>query len=306
MDRLLSMEVFVQVVDCGSFTRAATALGLSTPMVSTHVAQLENHLGVRLLNRTTRRMELTQDGEAYYGQCQRILAEISETEASLARSTSTPQGRLRVDVPMTICDPLILPVIPEFHRRFPDINLEIGISNHAIDITDAGYDIAIRHSTGEAATMVARPLGLSQRIIVASPGYLKQRGEPETPEDLRNHDCINVLDVHTGRISDWSFGHGHETLRLQLPGILAFSHGGPRMQLAEQGLGIIQVLQFQVADALRSGRLKRILTDWEAATESLCILYQKNRHLSAKVRAFVDFMQEKYPPGKEVDPPPLR
>ena len=305
MDRLLGMEVFVKVVDCGSFTRAAAALSLSTPMVSTHVSQLENHLGVRLLNRTTRRMELTQDGEAYYGQCQRILAEIGETEASLARNSALPQGRVRIDVPMTICEPLILPVIPEFRRRYPDIALEIGVSNHALDISDTGYDVAIRHSAGDSATMVARPLGFSRIIIVAAPDYLERRSEPKSPEDLAQHDCINVLDVHTGRIGEWIFERNGEMFRRHFPGVVAFSHGGPRKQLALQGLGVVQLLKLQVAEELRRKQLKRILKPWERTTQGLSLLYQKNRHLSAKVRAFVDFIQEKYPQGKEIDPPPL-
>ena len=303
MDRLQSMEVFVQVVDCGSFTRAAASMSMSTAMVSTHVSQMENRLGVRLLNRTTRRMELTHDGEAYYSHCRRILSEIGETESLLASSHAAPKGRLRVDIPMTICDSLIMPVLPAFRARYPDICLEISVSNHAFDITEAGYDVAIRHGEGEGANLIGRPMGSSRRMIAASPGYLARYGEPKTPEDLKQHHLINVLDVHTGRLVGWVFNRDGQLFRHELPGVIAFNHGGPRVEAAIRDMGVVQALSFQLTHPLRKGLLKRLLRDWEGEGGSLSIFYQKNRHLSAKLRAFVDFMLERYPPDKELEPP---
>jgi LysR family transcriptional regulator for bpeEF and oprC len=155
----------------------------------------------------------------------------------------------------------------------------------------------------EGANLIARPMGRSRRMIVGSPDYLAQHGEPKTPEDIKEHQCINVLDVRTGRVAEWSFDRDGDIMTLDIPGVIAFNHGGPRVEAAMLGMGIVQALSFQVARPLREGRLKRLLPDWEGDGGPLSILYQRNRHLSAKVRAFVDFVLEMYPPGKPLEPP---
>lgn len=301
-DHLHRMHVFVKVVDCGGFRRAAEALRISTPAVSLHVSGLENHLGVKLLNRTTRSQSLTEDGAAYYTHCQRILSEIAETEALLARSRTTPQGRLRIDVPTTIGRLLVMPYIPAFCARFPQITLEMSFSDGvAIDHRDE-FDVMIRVGPLQDSSLIAKPMGWVRSMVVASPDYLARHGIPRTLADLSSHRGINYMHPRTRKIFDWAFNQNGENIRVAVPSALVLTEHEARVHALVAGLGIGQVLSLDAAEAVQQGRLQLVLEDFALNASPLLLLYQRNRHLSAKVRSFVDFMSEQHATNTHFDP----
>jgi LysR family transcriptional regulator for bpeEF and oprC len=303
MDKLRSMEVFIAVVDRGSLSAAAATLGLSPSMVSTHLSNLETDLGVRLLNRTTRRLSLTDEGVTYHAHCQQILDEISSVESELAGEGGTPRGRLRLDIPSTLAQHLIMPLLPEFRRRYPAIHLDFSDSEQILETVENQYDIMIRLGLLRDSGMIARPLGHSALLTVASPQYLKQHGTPLTPDDLYQHECINYLIERTGRLLPWSFQHDGKPIEMQIPGVLSISQGNTRIEAALNGLGIVQGMAFHLKDLLASGLLRQVLPEWVSLAPTLEVLYPRGRRESRKVHVFVDFLLEHYPAGQEIAAP---
>ncbi|MHC8320418.1 LysR family transcriptional regulator [Pseudomonas sp. GB2N2] len=297
------MEVFLAVVDRGTLSAAAASLGLSPSMVSTHLTNLETELGVRLLNRTTRRLSLTDEGAIYHVHCQQILDEISSVESDLAGKGATPRGRLRVDIPSTIAQHLIMPLLPEFRRRYADIHLDFSDSEQILETVENQYDVMIRLGLLQDSGMIARALGHSALLSVASPRYLAQRGIPRTPDDLHGHECINYLIERTGRLLPWSFQHAGQAIEMQIPGGLSISQGNTRIEAALNGLGIVQGMAFHLKSLLASGQLQQVLGDWVSLAPTLEVLYPRGRRESRKVHAFVDFLLEHYPSGQEIIAP---
>lgn len=306
MDKLRSMEVFLAVIDRGTLSAAAATLGLSPSMVSTHLTNLETELRVRLLNRTTRRLSLTDEGAIYHVHCRQILDEISSVESDLAGKGGTPRGRLRLDIPTTIAQQLIMPLLPEFRRRYPAIHLDFSDSGQILETVENQYDVMIRLGLLRDSGMIARPLGHSALLSVASPDYLARRGTPLTPDDLHGHECINYLIERTGRLLPWSFQHAGQQIQLQVQGGLSISHGNTRIEAALNGLGIIQGMAFHLKSLLASGQLQQVLTDWVSMAPTLEVLYPRGRRESRKVHAFVDFLLEHYPAGQEIVAPARR
>jgi LysR family transcriptional regulator for bpeEF and oprC len=292
MDRLQAMEVFVRVVDTGAFTRAAEVLHMPKATVTTLVQNLESHLGAKLLNRTTRRVNVTPDGAAYYERCTRILAEVEETESALGRNKSNPRGRLRVDVPVTFGRRVLVPALPDFFARYPEIRLEIGCSDRPVDLIEEGVDCVVRGGVQPDSTLVARRVGMVDFISCATPGYLKHHGMPVHPHDLMRHHCISYFSSKTGRIMGWDFSKDGERIDLQLDGVVALNDGEAYLEAGLAGLGIVQAATFMVKDALASGRLTRVLADWQIDPLPVWIMYPQNRHLSAKVRVFVEWIAD--------------
>ncbi len=292
MDRLQAMEVFVRVVDTGAFTRAAEVLHMPKATVTTLVQNLEVHLRVKLLNRTTRRVSVTTDGAAYYERCIRILADVEETESALGRTKSSPRGRLRVDVPVTFGRRVLVPALPDFFARYPDIRLEVGCSDRPVDLIEEGVDCVVRGGVQPDSTLVARRVGQVEFIACASPGYLERHGVPKHPHDLIHHRCINYFSSKTGRNMDWDFSKDGERIELQPDGFVALNDGEAYHEAGLAGLGIMQAATFMVNDALGGGKLRCVLSDWQIEPLPVWIMYPQNRHLSAKVRVFVEWIAD--------------
>ena len=291
------MEVFVRVVDTGAFTRAAEVLHMPKATVTTLVQNLESHLGAKLLNRTTRRVNVTADGAAYYERCTRILAEVEETESALGRTKSSPRGRLRVDVPVTFGRRVLVPALPDFFARYPDIRLEVGCSDRPVDLIEEGVDCVVRGGVQPDSTLVARRVGTVDFVSCATPEYLERHGVPVHPSDLVRHRCINYFSSKTGRIMGWDFSKDGERLDLQLDGVIALNDGEAYLEAGLAGLGIVQAATFMVKDALSTGGLRRVLPDWQIEPLPVWIMYPQNRHLSAKVRVFVEWIADLFSTG---------
>jgi LysR family transcriptional regulator for bpeEF and oprC len=292
MDRLQAMQVFVHVVDTGSFTRAADVLRLPKASVTNLVQGLEAHLRVKLLNRTTRRVNVTADGAAYYERCVRILAEVEETESALSQTRTAPHGRLRVDVPASFGRRLLVPALAEFFGRYPEIRLDVGCTDRPVDLLEEGVDCVVRGGEQMDSSLVARRVATLPFITCATPAYLERSGVPGHPDDLSRHHCIRYFLPKTGRIIDWEFVRNGERVTPAIDGLVALNDGEAYAAAGLAGLGVMRVPGFMIGDALADGRLTRVLEDWATPPLPIYVMYPQNRHLSAKVRAFVDWVAE--------------
>ncbi len=295
------MRVFVTVVDGSSFTGAASALGLSQATVSGHVAQLEKRIGARLVERTTRSVRLTDEGARYYALCQRVLGDIDDTETALAQAHDVPAGRLRVDATVALICHLLLPVLPEFNARYPNIRVEFHHTDALFDDQPRNFDVMFRVGDLAEADLVARPISPLRLVVAASTAYLEKRGRPQHPEDLREHDCIGFIDPLTKRLVPWIFER--EGMRLSVPvcGYLACNEGVSRIAAARAGLGIVLTHAYELSDDLRTGMMEVLLSAWSSPASHFAMTYPRNRYLPAKTRVFVDFVSEKYPVNRLLD-----
>ena len=294
MNKLQAMEVFVQVVDAGSFTRAAEHLQMPKATVSTLIQALERALAVKLLHRTTRQVSVTADGAAYYERCLRILADVREAEESLSRTRLRPAGRLRVDAPTSLASAVIIPALPDFFERYPDIVLELGCSDRPVDLIEEGVDCAVRGGLLADSTLIARRVGIIQFDTCAAPAYLARHGRPRHPDDLAQHQCVNYFSSKTGKIHDWDFSRGSERIQVPLRGHLALNDSNAYASAGLAGLGIVQMARFTLAPLLAEGRLELLLEDWSSEPLPMHVVYPQNRHLSAKVRVFVEWIADHF------------
>jgi LysR family transcriptional regulator for bpeEF and oprC len=292
MNKLQAMEVFVQVVDSGSFTRAADQLQLPKASVSTMLQALEKALSVKLLHRTTRHVSVTSDGAAYYERCLRILSDVREAEESLSRNRASPSGRLRVDVATATANEILIPSLPDFFARYPDISLELGCGDRPVDLVEEGVDCAIRGGFLPDSSLIARRIGVLHFVTCATPTYLQQFGHPGHPRDLVNHRCVNYFSQKTGKIFDWDFVRGDEELSISLPSNIAVNDSTAYVAAGLAGLGIIQMPTYSMEPYLASGELELVLKDWGSTPLPVNVVYPQNRHLSAKVRVFVEWVAD--------------
>ncbi|NYT86389.1 LysR family transcriptional regulator [Pollutimonas harenae] len=292
MDRFQAMQVFTRVVDANSFTLAADSMGLPRSTVTTTIQSLERSLKLRLLNRTTRRLSLTPDGAAYYERCVQILADIEDMDAAFRDVTQGPNGRLRIDTPPSIGRLILLPALCDFHTRYPDIELAIGMSDRVIDMVQDAVDCVIRVGELEDSSMVARRIGTFEGITCAAPAYLEQHGEPRNIEDLVNHHAVHYFSSRTGRVIDWSFTVDGKPIDVQVNGKVSVNDAEAYVQCGLKGFGLIQPPRYMVAPLLESGQLREILTEWTPPPQPISVVYLHNRHLSPKVRVFVDWVSE--------------
>lgn len=293
MDRFQAMQVFMGVVDANSFSRAADNLNLPRATVTTTIQSLENHLKVRLLNRTTRSVSLTPDGAAYYERCARILAELEETEAAFKDVAQRPQGRLRIDVPSTIGRQILIPRLCDFRQRYPDIELVIGMGDRPVDLVQEAVDCVIRGGELIDSTLVARRIGSLSFITCAAPSYLERFGTPNTLEDLQeNHQAVHYFSSRTGRVIDWDYVIDGVRTEVKIPGSVSVNDAEGYMALALQGFGLVQAARFMAIPHIEKGELVEILPQWKPAALPISVLYPQNRHLSPKVRAFADWAAE--------------
>ncbi|RJG13475.1 LysR family transcriptional regulator [Pseudomonas cavernicola] len=291
MDRLRAFEVFVTVVSRGSFTRAADALDTSPANVTRYVNELESHLGTRLLNRSSRKLSLTESGEALFERSKSILDEVAETEALVSSSSLQPRGRLRINAPLSFGILHLAPLWPEFMQKYPDVELDVALIDRVVDLVEDGYDMAIRISRVGTTSHAARKLATSQNILCASPEYLKRHGHPQTPADLREHACV----CYTYSGDEWHFNDDHgKAHSVKVTGQMHSNNGDTARAAALAGRGVIWQPTFLIGDDLRSGRLVPLLPGYRLPEIDVLAMYPSRRHLSAKVRVMVDFLVEAF------------
>lgn len=282
------MRVFSTVVETGSFSRAAEQLQLSPTAASRHVAELEKHLGAQLLQRSTRRINLTGVGADYYDRCRLILADVEEAEAQAATAESQPKGLLRISLPHSFGLRYIAPLMPEFCRRYPELRLEFDFSDRTIDLVEEGVDMALR-ITGELKTsLVARKLAPADIVCCASPAYLSRNGLPQHPDDLRSHNCLTYSYAPTA--NSWLFLRDGREHPVQVKGQLRTNNGDMNRLAAIDGLGIILLPAFMVCDELRSGSLVPVLPGYQLPALSVYAVYLPGARRSARVKVMVEYL----------------
>ncbi|HYC05657.1 MAG TPA: LysR family transcriptional regulator [Azospirillaceae bacterium] len=291
MDKLQAMLVFTRVVEANSFARAADMLGMPRATVTTTVQNLEASLGVRLLNRTTRRLSLTFDGAAFYERAVRILADVEEAESAFG-NRSSPKGRLHVDMPSTVGRLIIIPLLHEFRARYPDIDLKLGLGDRPVDLVQEGIDCVLRIGELQDSSLIARRVGLLPHVTCASPAYLARKGVPTRPEEVADHDCVQYFSSRTGRIFHKEFLVDGEVREVQTSCSLSVNDGDGYVAAALEGFGLIQPLRFMVVPHLRDGRLVEVLPEYAPPPRPMHVVYPHSRHLSPKVRVFVDWVAE--------------
>ena len=292
MDRLLELEVYVRVVHAGSFTAAGRDLGLSPSAVSKQISRLEDRLGVRLLNRTTRRVAMTEEGAAFFEHAKRIIADLDEAEQTISQLRAAPRGTLRANMPVTFGQLILAPLIPEFLRRYPDVELDITLNDRMVDLVDEGMDLGIRIGELKDSSLIVRKLAASRRAVCAAPDYLERAGTPYRPADLRNHSCM-VYTYRTWR-NDWPFRGPDGSEVVHVTGSFSANNGEVLRQAALGGSGIIMLPIWQVLDDLRAGRLVEVLPNYSSPDADIHAVYPQTRYLAPRVRAFVDYLALKF------------
>jgi DNA-binding transcriptional LysR family regulator len=289
--QLGSIELFCRAAELRSFTAAAAAVGVTPAAVSRSVGRLEARLGVRLFVRTTRRIQLTDDGRLYFEQCQQALLQIAEASRVVAGQQIAPAGALRISAPTTYAHYRLFPMLPRFVSAYPNVQIEISVSNRNIDFVEEGFDLAIRLGTPQDSRLVARKLEDATLGLFASPGYLKRQGTPKNLADLKKHDCIQFVLPSTGRALPWLFRENGEDVE-RTPGgsVKVFDDVLGCFNHARAGGGLVQIYHFIAADAVRRGELVEIVKRCSGRARPFSVLYPQNRHMSARVRAFVDFL----------------
>jgi len=289
MDRIAAMTAFAAVVEAGSFAQAAQRRNWSTSSLSRLVAALEAHLGARLLNRTTRKLSLTESGQAYYEHCVQLLAEIDEAEAIAGQAAVAPRGRIRMTCSLLIGVPVIAPAIASFCARHPAVRFDVTLANQRLDLVEQGFDLAVRIGSVGAESLVARRLGEMSVTCAAAPEYLRRHGTPGTPADLVQHQCVTYAAMATP--GQWSFtdrsGARHD---VRVSGPLHADDGEFLAAAAAAGLGIVIEPEYTVRGLIERGQLVRILADYNGPRAEIWAVYPSRRHLSAKVRLFVDHL----------------
>lgn len=289
MDRFDTMRVFVRVLERQSFTRAADDLGLPRATVTQAVKQLEARLGARLLQRTTRRVRQTLDGEAYYRRCLQILADVEEADGAFRRAE--PGGLLRVDVHGALARHFLLPALPDFLARHPRLELRMTEGDRLVDLVGEGVDCVLRVGELRDSTMIARRVGLLDEVTVATPAYLARHGRPSHPDDLDGHLAVNFISSVTGRPFPFEFTVDGAVRLVTLPSVLTVNGADTFIAGSLGGLGLIQSPRYHVAGHLAAGRLVAVLQDWPPPPSPVSLLYPHHRHLSPRLRVFADWVE---------------
>lgn len=296
MDQLHCMRVFVRVVEHGAFVRAADDLAISRASVTTAVSQLERQLGVRLLNRTTRRLSLTEEGRAYYHDCVRILGQIDESQEHIADAQRSPSGRLRLSIAQSFEAMSFFPLLNEFMRLHPGLSVEVIVTDRAVNLVEEGIDCAMRGTEIPAdALLVARKVMKSRWLTCASPSYLAKHGTPGSVNELEEHNCVRFISPSTGRSREWFFNQHGRITRHVPTGNLALTSLDAAAAAALAGIGIVQVPDVLVCHLVMERRLKPLLSELVAKSLPVMLVYPRNRYLPARVRAFIDFIDRAYP-----------
>ena len=294
MNPFEDMRLFCQVMESGSFTAAAEQLGLSKQFVSRRLIQLEDRLGVRLLNRSTRRLDVTPLGQSYYESALRLLSEVEQVEQGIAGQNSEPRGTIRLSAPLSFAMAHLGCLLPVFLQRYPQVSVEVDLSDRPVDLIGEGYDLVLRIGTLGDSTLIARRIASVQRVYCASPAYLALRGTPQKPDDLAAHDC---LPYGHGRQVQWRFQSKGKLQSLNVSGRMRVNNGELLRDTAIAGLGVTYLPTFIVADALKDGRLVTLLDDFAPEPLTLSAVYPQHRQRSRPVQALVDFLRERLASG---------
>jgi DNA-binding transcriptional LysR family regulator len=291
------MHIFTHVAEASGFTAASARLGLSRAAVSKHIAQLEAHLGGQLLQRTTRRVSLTEIGQAYYQRCKQILEDIDDAECLVTGLNSEPRGTLRLNVPMTFGIKQIAPLMNRLITQFPRLSIDLSLNDRLVDVVDEGYDLVIRIAALKESNLIARRLAPSRHILCAAPGYLDQHGRPENADDLTRHPCLRY--TYTSNSNEWRLLKDRVEHRVRIKGPLLVNNGDALCTAAEHGAGITLLPTFIAGDSIRNGKLEVVLPDYDCPELGIFAVYSSRRHQSAKVRALIDFLASEIsdPPG---------
>ena len=293
MDRFNALRVFAQVVESGGFSRAAERLELSTTAVSRQVADLEAHLQTRLLNRTTRRLSLTESGQAFYGRAVQLLHDLQEAEQEASKAAITPRGTIRLTASVNFGTRQVAPAIAGFLARHPDVKFDVQLSDRIVDLVEEGFDLAIRIGGAGSENLVARKLGETRLVLCASPEYLRRHGAPATPQDLARHNCFTY--EYAAPRNQWPFrGRDGREGPVRISGTVHSNSGDLNAALAARGAGVAYEPDFIVDDELRAGRLVALLPDYTVPLSPIYAVYPTRKHLSAKVRLFVDYLAARF------------
>lgn len=292
MDRFNAMRVFTRIVELGGFAKAADSLQLPRASVTILIKQLEAHLGVQLLQRTTRQVSTTLDGAAYYQRCVQLLTDLEETEAVFSTRRQNPRGTLSVDMPSGIDRLIVIPALPTFTARYPQIELEIGLNDRTVDLIREGVDCVLRGGLALDESLVARPLAMMDQMTLASPGYLERFGTPSTPNDLVGHQMVEYVSSTTGKCFGLEFQVGGELREVNLPRMIAVNSSDGYFSACEAGYGLIQAPCYHATRQLAQGTLVEVLADFAPPKMALTALYPPHRQLSQRVRVFIDWLVE--------------
>lgn len=293
MDRLLEMQTFCAVVEAGSFVAASEAMGMSKAAVSRYVSELESRLTVRLLHRTTRRLSLTAEGDVFYVRCRELLAGVEEAEAELTSSTSVARGVLRINAPVSFGIRHLAPLWGEFHARFPDVELNIDLSDRLVDIVEEGFDLAIRIASLRNSSLVSRRLTTTRLLVCASPEYIRAHGAPEKPEDLANHRVIAYSNLATG--NEWHFQGKEGPVSARVRPWMYANNGETCCAAAVAHQGVVRQPSFLLQEDLDAGRLVELMQQYRSAEMGVYAVYPTRKFVTPKVRALVDFLVAAFP-----------
>lgn len=286
MDRLQAMTTFVQIVDSGSLTAAADALDTSPPSVVRTLASLERHLGVRLLNRTTRRIGLTDEGAQFLGRCRAILSEVKEAEAALTSRQAEPQGKLTITAPVVFGRRYLTPIANQFVRRYPNVSIDLLLVDRYTNLVEEGLDVAVRVAQLRDSSLVAIPVGQARRVICASPDYLRRHGTPRAPQDVSQHRCVRYTGLAPR--DEWHFRVGRRNVTIPITSVVSCNQIDSALDACIDGLGLGMFFSYQVVAHRKAGTLAYLLDEFESEPQPIQVIYPHAKLLATKVRVFVD------------------
>ena len=292
MDRFTSMQAFVAVVETGGFTAAAERVPISRAGVSKHITDLESHLGIRLLNRTTRHTSLTEAGRAYYTRCVQILTDVADSECVATGLSTEPYGMLRINAPMSFGVQQLAPRLHRFRERYPKVEVELNLNDRFIDVIEEGYDIVIRIAQLKDSSLITRQIAPCQHLLCAAPDYLQQHGIPQNPAELAQHACLHYSHLESGR--EWRLQGPDGEHRIAVRGPLTTNNGDVVCRAACDGMGIALLPDFIVAEPIKTGRLQIILPAYCPAELHIYAVYPSRKYMSVKLRHFIDFLVEEF------------
>ena len=291
LDRIDLFRIFARVVECASFTRAADTLGVPRSSVSAAVQELEGRVGARLLHRTTRKVSPTQDGIAFYERCQRVIADVEDTENLFRQTAARPSGRLRIDVPGRIGRLIIAPALPDFLDRYPEIDIDLGVTDRAVNLVEDSIDCVLRVGSLSDSGLIARSIGELPLINVASTAYLTRYGTPQAPDDLSDHWAVNYASPSNGRIEDWEWVEHGAIHTVPLRGRVTVNSAEAYIACCLAGLGLIQIPAYDVKQHLEARELIEVMPHHRAEPMPMTLLYPHRRHLSRRLQVFADWLE---------------
>jgi len=296
MDQLLAIRAFARVVEAGNFTRAAASLDMPNATLSKLVQELEAYLGVRLLQRTTRRVTVTPEGQDYYAKATRVLRDLEDIDTSFNITRTKPRGHLRIDVGGSTARDVLIPLLPDFLARYPDIRIDLGVSDRSVDLIGDNVDCVIRGGPLDNSSLIARQIGHAQMVTCATPAYLKQYGVPAYPDEMKNgHKLVGYVSTRTGRAFPFRFQHEGEKSEISIDYRVGINESNAHLAACLAGIGIVQTFAYAVAPYLLDGTLVELMKQWRPPSYPFHAVYPHNRHVTQRLRVFIDWLVELFP-----------